>query len=153
MHEGPLLVELRLPGEGGDTERAVGAARAFGVAAEDRFDAERGDPELEAARSRARARLSELRPHFAAGVPEGERLDVKGPFQTSGGTEWMWVNVRTWEGDRMSGELLNEPFEPGGMHAGDAVTVEFIDVFDYEWTHDGVKDGGETNEILLRRGG
>ena len=41
MHEGPLLVELRLPGEGGDTERAVGAARAFGVAAEDRFDATR----------------------------------------------------------------------------------------------------------------
>jgi uncharacterized protein YegJ (DUF2314 family) len=112
------------------------------------------DATLNAARDRARVALAKLAPHFGNGVPDLERLLVKGPFTTnSGQIEWMWVEVSRWDGDTLSGVLVNEPFQPSSVTAGDHVSVKLGDTFDYTWQkRDGTVEGGETDAILERSG-
>lgn len=126
-------MELVLPGSGDAAGRAYEAVKFVEPPEEKGIYAQVGDPELEAARDRARAKLKAMAAHFAGGVPEGEQLNVKGPFTTTDGeVEWMWMEVTAWRGETLFGILLNDPFGTMNVHAGDRVEVKAGDAFDYD---------------------
>jgi uncharacterized protein YegJ (DUF2314 family) len=101
---------------------------------------------VRAASERARKQLPALRKAFNAGLEPGERILLKAPFErTDGGTEWMWVEVSSWNGTRIRGLLNNEPEEIPDLHAGATVDVAEGDVFDYlRYRADGTTEGNET---------
>jgi uncharacterized protein YegJ (DUF2314 family) len=113
------------------------------------------DPEMDAARERARAELLLLDTHFAGGIPAGERLLVKAPFTTGdedGTREWMWVEVARWQGPSMTGTLINEPADTSALAAGDRVDVLVGELFDYiHYRADGSRVGGYSDEVMERR--
>jgi uncharacterized protein YegJ (DUF2314 family) len=115
-----------------------------------------GDPEMNAARDRARAQLPQKAAEFRKGLPVGERLMVKAPFLSTDGThtEYMWVEVLVWQGDQITGILNSQPDFPSNLRPGSRVTVSQADVFDYIHAHrDGTVEGNETSKILMRRQG
>ena len=116
-------------------------------------DVEHDERALEASR-RAREKLLALEPAFQAGLPPGETLLVKAPFETpDGGREWMWVEVLEWKGGTIQGTLRNEPTEVPGLKAGQKVDIRTADVFDYLHKHaDGSAEGNETAKYLYPEG-
>jgi uncharacterized protein YegJ (DUF2314 family) len=109
--------------------------------------------ELLAASRKARAKLPSLREAFQKGLPAGEVIQVKAPFNTpEGGREWMWVEVTAWNGDSIRGLLQNDPENVPDLKSGQVVTVSQSDVFDYILVHaGGTTEGNETGEILTRQ--
>ncbi len=110
------------------------------------------DDELLAASRRARKRLAALKPRFVKKSGSIDLLLVKAPFKTSsGGQEWMWVEVVGWSGPTIEGILQNDPFEVPELKAGSRVLVDEGEIFDYLLrTRDGM-EGNETGQILMRR--
>jgi len=100
----------------------------------------------------AKARLPELQKAFAAGLAPQEFIDVKAPFATpTGDTEWMWVEVTSWKGNKIKGLLENDPAEVPNLHAGQVVEVRQEDVFDYiRYYPDKRREGNTTGEILKK---
>jgi uncharacterized protein YegJ (DUF2314 family) len=141
------------PGVGEQEGQAAATAALLGAPEDKRLTAAASDRELNAASERARAKLPEIRARFLQGLPPGERLAIKAPFQTRrGGTEWMWVEVREWKGERLDGILINEPFDIPTLKSGARVEVKMSAIFDYTLEHaDGSEEGGETTKILLTR--
>ncbi|MFW5739820.1 MAG: DUF2314 domain-containing protein [Myxococcota bacterium] len=78
---------------------------------------------------------------------------VKAPFKTaSGGNEWMWVEVISWQGSTIRGVLQNVPYDMPGLKQGARVEVEESAIFDYIYTSsDGGQVGNETDALLLGR--
>jgi uncharacterized protein YegJ (DUF2314 family) len=124
---------------------------AFGW--EDSTKAVKHDEELLAASRQARAKLPGLREEFNKGFAPGEFIDVKAPFdRPDGGNEWMWVEVISWHGDKISGLLRNEPFDIPSLHAGQNVEVSESKVFDYLRRHaDGTIEGNETSKLIEKQ--
>ncbi|MES1245166.1 MAG: DUF2314 domain-containing protein [Acidobacteriota bacterium] len=116
-------------------------------------DVEHGEQVLEASR-RAHEKLLALEPAFQAGLPPGDTLLVKAPFQTpDGGREWMWVEVMQWHGGTIRGTLQNDPVKVPGLKSGQQVEVRAADVFDYLHKHaDGSAEGNETAKYLYPQG-
>lgn len=108
--------------------------------------------ELLAASAEAKAKLPELQQAFTAGLQPGEFIDLKAPFRTSdGGTEWMWVEVNSWRGDKIKGLLDNEPSYIPDLHAGQVVEIRQEDVFDYIRHYpDKHTDGNTTGDIIRK---
>jgi uncharacterized protein YegJ (DUF2314 family) len=117
---------------------------------EDSVTSFRRTPELLAASARAKARLPLLQNDFQTGLKRGEYIRVKVPFETSdGGEEWMWVEVTSWEGNRIKGILKSEPIAVPDLHAGQVVEVNQEHVFDYVRRYaDGTEEGNETGRII-----
>jgi hypothetical protein len=106
---------------------------------------------LEDAQREARERFArDVRPAFERGLPPGEVVAVKAPFRTrTGGTEYMWVELRSVSGDELRGVLVNEPYEVAGLKKGDAVTLSQRELFDYVWRRaDGSREGNGTSAFL-----
>ncbi len=103
------------------------------------------------ASERAREKLPQLRRDFNAGLEPGEFIHVKAPFDTpDGGSEWMWVEVIEWDGDRIRGLLRNEPFNIPDLRGGSEVVVSEDDLFDYiRFFADGTEEGNETGALIL----
>lgn len=112
----------------------------------------RHDQELESASAKARQRLPELRAAFTTGMRPGEFIQLKVPFATSsGGKEYMWVEVNAWVGERISGLLKNAPVDVPLLQAGQTVEVREADVFDYYVRRaDGSTEGNETGKVIQR---
>jgi len=110
------------------------------------------DTEILAASTRAKARLNKLRKDFNKGLEPGEYILLKAPFKTdTGGNEWMWVEVITWEKKAITGLLKNEPYYVPELRAGSIVEINQNDVFDYiRELADGTSEGNETDEIMKR---
>ncbi len=146
------LMEIDFAGfPGGPTERQVAVlTRLFG--AEDQVSyARHDDGELEAASRRARAALPAFKAGFAR-HPDRERFVVKVPFRAVEGVEYMWVEVRSWEGKRIAGILVSDPQHVKHLRAGAAVTVQEDDVYDWMREYpDGRVEGNETSKVLLKR--
>lgn len=106
--------------------------------------------ELLAASRKAKAHLPALREAFTAGLQPGEFIQVKAPFKASdGGQEWMWVEIISWQGNKVTGLLRNEPFSIPSLHAGQTVKVNEKDIFDYIRRYpDGREEGNSTGAIL-----
>jgi uncharacterized protein YegJ (DUF2314 family) len=125
---------------------------AFG-ADEDSVTVADHDEELLAASERARAQLTRLRGKFNQGLAPGEFILLKAPFPTpDGDREFMWVEVTSWKGNRISGTLQNEPANIPDLHSGQDVQISQAEVFDFIHSHaDGTEDGNETGKILGSR--
>jgi uncharacterized protein YegJ (DUF2314 family) len=108
---------------------------------------------LLAASARARKKVLSISKRYAKEPPFGEQLLVKVPFETSeGGSEWMWVEVVRWNGDKIDGILQNDPFDVPALKAGSRVQAKASDVFDYILSKaDGSREGNETGELLEAR--
>jgi uncharacterized protein YegJ (DUF2314 family) len=107
---------------------------------------------LLAASRQAKAKLPDLQKAFAAGLEPGEFIQVKAPFATPDrGTEWMWVEITAWRGNKIKGLLENEPSEIPTLHAGQSVEIQQDDVFDYIRTYsDKHSEGNTTGEIIKK---
>jgi uncharacterized protein YegJ (DUF2314 family) len=127
-------------------------AAAFGW--EDEVVRVQHNRELEQASQQARAKLPELRAEFQKGLAPGEFIQLKAPFKTpDGGREWMWVEVISWQGDKITGLLKNEPRDIPTLHGGQTVEVSEATIFDYIRKHaDGSSDGNETSRLIEKRG-
>jgi len=148
------LLEVGFPGSGPTHTRQVAALDAlFGKKPDSIVAAPPKDPELEAVARKARARLNELRPRIAKGLHPPEALLVKAGFRTDDkNTEYMWMEVITWEKDRLKGTLANEPFNVSHLRRGSPVDVAETEVQDYLYMGpDGKREGGESSTILMRR--
>jgi uncharacterized protein YegJ (DUF2314 family) len=152
--EDAVLIELTLP-SGGDAEKMHAAATAFlGRVVGASAPAPENDPELLAASARAKKELAEIAKRCAKGIPELETLGIKAPFETSGGTEFMWVEVQACKGDRFTGVLLNQPNGDSPLVPGSKVEVKLQDAFDYLYRFaDGTTKGDETSKIVMKRRG
>ena len=107
---------------------------------------------IEAASKAAKEKLPQLKQRFNAGLEVGESLSLKAPFPTtSGGNEWMWVEVTQWSDQEIIGILRNIPRDVPTLKEGDRVTVLQADVFDYIfYNKDGTSEGNKTGELILK---
>jgi len=106
-----------------------------------------------AASEKARRKLPQIRKQIQKGLAPGEYYLVKAPFDTpTGGTEWMWVEVLSWEDKReIIGLLKNQPFYIPTLKAGARVTIQAEDVFDYiHRLSDGTSTGNETGALIRK---
>jgi uncharacterized protein YegJ (DUF2314 family) len=112
---------------------------------------EHTDELLEMSR-KAKAELPRLRELFVQGVKPGEYILVKSPFDVpGGGHEWMWVEVRSWNGNEIEGILENTPDKIPSLHVGQVVHVRENEVFDYQRHFpDGHEEGNTTGELLSK---
>ncbi len=148
-----LRIDLDVPGAARDSAEAlVVAVQHFAGTPDDPVVNHLGaDPELLAARARARTELAALAPQFAKLVPDDEHLSVKGRFTSpEGDVEWMWVDVIRIGRDGVEGTLDNVP-QLVELTEGERVTVPLADVGDYLLVlPDGTQRGGHSLEILRR---
>ncbi len=118
------------------------------------FKAKHGDPEMIAARDKARAAFLANEANFRKGLPYNERLLVKKAFQVAGNTEYMWVEVVRWNPQSVEGLLANDSFYDAKMRTGLKVTVTLDEVYDYlYYKADGSEQGNETGKVLMSREG
>jgi uncharacterized protein YegJ (DUF2314 family) len=150
------LLELAFPGSSSAEARHIEALDAlFGPEKGNIVSAEAGDPELEAVARKARARLEALKPRVQKGLQPPEVLLVKAGFTTdTGGKEFMWVEVTSFEKGRWRGTLGNDPQSVKGLRRGATVDVAEAEVQDYLYmSPTGAREGGESAQILMRRQG
>jgi uncharacterized protein YegJ (DUF2314 family) len=151
------LVALRFPTYPGatDAERQAAALDSiFGSVPDSTVMESSDDPELAAVKKKVQARLPALATAFAKGLPLGQRISVKAPFDTKDGKrEWMWVSVSEWKGNVIGGSLDNAPEIVMTLRLGSKVQVKQADVADYV-LFDGkgeLKEGGGSIEVLKKR--
>jgi uncharacterized protein YegJ (DUF2314 family) len=105
------------------------------------------------AEARAQA-ASDLAGHVHAawdqGLPPGDRLYVKAPFDDgTGKVEYLWVQVVAWHGALLEGVLRSVPAWSRTLAVGDVVRVQQGDLFDYLWRRaDGTSEGNRTEAFL-----
>ena len=89
---------------------------------------------------------SVVRAAWEQGLAPGEVVAVSAPFRSrAGGKEYMWVELRSWEGGQLSGVLVNQPDDVPGLKKGDTVQLSTEEVFDYIWKKvDGSREGNLT---------
>ncbi len=147
------LLEVVFPGNVNTLQERQTAALSELFGAHDSLVTVKHDPELLAASARARSKALLIGKRYAKGPPFGEELQVKAPFiTTSGGNEWMWVEVVRWNGDAIDGILKNDPFEVPSLKAGARVQVRASEIFDYLLTkRDGSSEGNETGPLIDAR--
>lgn len=111
------------------------------------------DKALAEAAKRVQAKLPELAARAKNGIPPGDVLLVKAPFDTDDDSvEWMWIDVNAWDKGTVRGHLANRPMKIKGLMAGAKVEVAQSKISDYLWRKaDGTSEGGESIEILNDR--
>jgi uncharacterized protein YegJ (DUF2314 family) len=145
-----LITADRYPGPDPHAKQESMVSSVFG--AEDSVARIKHNDELREASKQARSHLPALKREFAKGLPPGEFILVKAPFQTpKGGTEWMWVEIGSWNKSIIRGLLQNDPFDIPTLHAGQSVEVDEEKVFDYiRRRANGTSEGNETSKIILQ---
>jgi uncharacterized protein YegJ (DUF2314 family) len=83
-------------------------------------------------------------------VPAFDSACVKLPFEGSGKVEHMWIDRVDFDGQNVSGVLLNEPNEPGSVHRGDRVEGPLASLGDWMLAGDTVL-GAFTVRVLRSR--
>lgn len=73
--------------------------------------------------------MASVREAFEA--KSGENFTVKAPVSAGGNTEFIWISVTCIEGDKVYGELGNEPANLGSLRMGSKVSVQVADVMDW----------------------
>jgi uncharacterized protein YegJ (DUF2314 family) len=109
---------------------------------------------MQQAHARAVSELPQVKQRFSKGLKPGEVLFIKHGFPTSkGDSEYLWVVANRWEGDRITGQVANDPNDVPGVVIGMTMVLREADVFD--WTiqlPDGRSDGGYTTQVVLAEG-
>lgn len=103
---------------------------------------DKNDPRVAAAKAEAQRRWPEFEAAFKARDPK-RAYAVKSPFPTKdGSSEHMWVQVRSIDGEKITGELDNDPVDDVGLKAGDSVTLKLADVEDWIVAEGAILAGG-----------
>lgn len=92
-------------------------------------------------------------PKFVAAFENnaGENFSVKAPVTNAGNTEFIWITVTTIEGERIYGELGNDPANLGSLKLGSRVSVPVADLNDWCYLDaDGNLKGGFTIEVMRK---
>jgi uncharacterized protein YegJ (DUF2314 family) len=150
--------DLELIPPGNEQGGAVGLMAAidtyFGKHEDKAVNLDEMRDDLTAAGVKARAALDKLVPRFAKGIPGGEQLSVKAPFDTDrGGIEWMWVDVFKISKSTIEGTLNNDPNEVAALKAGAHVKVKLGKIADFIYRKDGEKTvGGFSLEVMRAHG-
>lgn len=148
-----VLVQLRFdkyPGNDLQAKQERMVSSFFG--SDDRVTYVKHNEELLAASARAKEQLPSLQKAFAAGLQPGEYIEVKAPFKIeSEGEEWMWVEVTSWQGNRIGGVLNNDPERVSNLHSGQHVEVRQEDIFDYLHTFADKRTEGNTTGAIIAR--
>jgi len=105
---------------------------------------------MESAHLRSIAELPDVKRRFLGKLPVGSTLFIKHGFPTaSGDSEYMWIAVQAWTGDKISGILANEPIDVPGLRAGSSVKISESEVFDWTIAHnDGHNEGNYTSKAV-----
>lgn len=111
--------------------------------------------ELERASALAHKKLVAMEAEFKRGLRPAEYIVAKAPPPTpKGGTEWMWVEIKKWDGENIDGLLKNDPFDIPTLKAGQSVRIKLSAVFDYIRVHpDGKREGNTTGTIIEKMQG
>lgn len=109
---------------------------------------------MDAAHRQAVSELPHIKQRFLAGLQPGETLIIKYGFPTQGDqSEYMWLAVNTWRGDRIQTQLMNNPQIRLDLRAGQPVEIREGDVYDWALMRpDGEMEGGYTNRVVMRDG-
>lgn len=148
------LIEIEFPGAASarqELQRQL-LRQLFGTAS-DLIDDVKDEQELLAASAAARQAVMRFKPLYAdQPPPTAGNLLVKAPFVTSsGGREWMWVEVVRWQGRTIYGLLDSEPQQVPELKSGARVEVDEETVFDYILNKpDGTQEGNTTAAIIRR---
>jgi uncharacterized protein YegJ (DUF2314 family) len=72
-------------------------------------------------------------PQFVAAYEarNGQNFSVKAPVTHADHTEFIWISVTAIEGDRIYGELANDPGNLGSLKLGSKVSVPIADLNDW----------------------
>lgn len=109
---------------------------------------ERDDPELAAARAKARAALPDFLAVLDKNSPDTGGYQVRFALTP---TEHIWVENLVRDGDRLTGTLVMKPLR-SSHQKGDRVTVPLSEVSDWGyWTRDNVAHGFQTYPVLFAR--
>ena len=136
----------------GTTERAMWGANELFGSTDSVTGVAPGDPEMAAARARARKAFFAQEDRFRAGLDFKEHLIVKAPFVAGVQTEYMWVEVVKWGEKILEGVLTSDPYYVKNIRAGSRVTVRLDDIYDYIlYKPDGTQEGNETGRLLELR--
>lgn len=87
------------------------------------------DPLMARAVAQARAEWPGFAEAFDARA--GENFSVKAPVTRGGNTEFIWITVTAIEGDRIYGELGNDPGNLGSLRLGSKVSVLLSELNDW----------------------
>ena len=98
---------------------------------------------LAEAQAAMREGLESHRATFVSGVPDGVRLAVSVPFDCPDGSrEYLWVEVLSWDGSRLTGHVISAPTRTRAAQKGQSVVVDQGSVFDYLLKRsDGTREG------------
>jgi hypothetical protein len=90
-----------------------------------------------------------VRAAFERGLPSGDILYVKLPFEKDEALEYLWVRVEAWRGGRIEGNLKSPPRWNTGLAPGSPVSADEGAVFDYLLRRaDGSSEGNLTEPFL-----
>jgi uncharacterized protein YegJ (DUF2314 family) len=82
---------------------------------------------------------------------EGKGFSVKAPVTHADNTEFIWITVTALEGDRIYGELGNDPANLGALKFGSKVSVPLTDLNDWCFMdQEGKLTGGFTVEAVQK---
>ena len=87
------------------------------------------DPRMKQAVAKARESWSQFIKAFEANL--GSNFSVKAPVTHGGNTEFIWISVTSVEGERIYGELGNDPANLGSLKLGSKVCVPLADLNDW----------------------
>jgi uncharacterized protein YegJ (DUF2314 family) len=87
------------------------------------------DPLMREAVKKARDGWPKFVAAYDAGA--GENFSVKAPVSHGSNTEFIWISVTALEGDRIYGELGNDPADLGPLKLGSKVSVQRADLNDW----------------------
>ena len=110
------------------------------------------DPRLALASERAARSFPAALTKWRKNAGSGAKLLVRLPFAipgTDGGTEWMWVDVKSAEDTTIHGVLSNSPVYVHALSDGSTVSGKRSDIADWLMqSADGGTEGGETIKLL-----
>lgn len=110
------------------------------------------DPEMDAAMQAARDSLPTFWAHFDKRGPGYEDLLLKVAMPTTDDSlEYIWMEVRGRDEDKITGVLINQPVKIAGVSQGSTVTVSPQQVSDWNYTRDGVSYGQFTTRVFAKR--
>ena len=115
------------------------------------IDTSKYNDELTKASKKDLAILPKIKQIFNSKLKPNEYILLKAPFKYSEGTEWMWVLVTSWKGDKIEGILNNKPYFIKNLRSGDRVTIHQKDIFDFLYHKaNGQEVGDETTKVILK---
>ena len=104
---------------------------------------------VDAATQEARTNLPAFWAAFDAAASKQDFVMKVGLQTRAGGIEHIWMNVERRDGDKVSGNLANDPVDIEGVKFGSKVTVTGKQITDWAYPKNGKFYGHFTTRILM----